>query len=225
MFNSARDSDVDKSVIETLDEVEAVLAHYVLLENDMKPIEHVSLMAMAVERAKDHPLYSHANDDDVVTMYERLQGAMKELSVNEMTRLDRVHLDLTGDGDVPAWQSTSIPSIAFARLRSTDSLYQEGRQVAIAVYFDPALVGTRHVEGKTGWYSKPDVYDPLGYTAVVRSFATVDHARRAKADLERALQTLRTLKVTDTALEDDPIRSCDVDQSEDLRRPYDLNGL
>ncbi len=212
--NTARNSDVDRNLIESLDDAEAVLHQY--LDDDMRPHSIVSMQAMAEARALAHPRLNHLNPKDVVLTFKRVQGALKELCVDELTRLDRVHLDLTGELDVPAWQSTEVPAIVFCALRSTDSMYREDAQEALAVYFDPALVAERFSKAKSGAvYSKPDVYDARGYVTVVRSFASMEAAEDAKADLEQALRVVRA-PVTDTALAEDDVRSVGLDDDDNL---------
>lgn len=216
MFNSARNSDVSGRQVEELDEAEAVLGHYLSLDDNMRPHVHVDLGSMATERAMAHPRLDHTNSSDLGLVMRKLQGALKELCVGELTRLERVHLDLTGDLEVPAWQSQDVPAIAFAALRSTDTLFIAGRQEAIAVYFDPQFVGMRRSQTKAGeWYAKPDIYNPEGYLAVCRSFKSVERALAAHAELNQACAAIRK-PTSDTALEADGIRTAGTDYDIDL---------
>jgi len=217
-INTAKASDVDRNQVEELDQAEAVLAHYLSLDDRMRPHVKFDLEKVAFERTQAHPRLDVKEPSDVELVMSKLRGALKELCVNDLTRLDRVVLDLDGNGDCPPWQSSVLPAIAFAALRSTDSMFVAKQCEAIAVYFDPALVGVRNSQTREGvWYSKPDVYDSEGYVAVCRKFKSKARANEARQELEQACAAIRR-PTGDTALEEDPIRMAGV-------RDIDLDRL
>lgn len=198
-YNPSSDADVDRRYLEELDEAEAVLARY-LDPATMTPVHLVSLDSMARERAQHHPALDHTSAHDVELVYGKIQAVLKERCVAELTRIDRVHLDLAGEHGSRAW-AADVPAIVFCALTSQDSLFRPGRQQALAIWFDPVMAGFVTATARSGQvYSKPNVYSPAGYQAIVGSFPSVEAAGEAMSDLRRAVTTIAT---TQSALEDE----------------------
>lgn len=199
MYNPASDTDIDRRYVEELDEAEAILSRYVAVDS-MTPVHIVSLDAMARERATNHPALDHTSAHDVALVFGKIQAVLKERCVAEITRLDRVHLDLTGEHGNRAW-AADVPAIVFCNLTSQDTLFVPGRQQALAVYFDPTMAGFVTATARNGQvYSKPNVYSPDGYVAIVGSFGSTAEANEAQAELRRAVTTIATTRL---ALDDD----------------------
>lgn len=222
------DSDVDRRQVEALDEAEGLLGRFVQPE-DLTPRTCISIDDLAAEKAAQAGMDA-SDPDDLLLAARSIQNVLKERCVAELTRLDRVCLDLSDETGGKGYLSFDIPSIVFCAVRSGDGLIQRhapdptSKVRALAVYFDPTLVGRRTFTSRaTGeLVAKPDVYDPNGYVAIVSTFTTVAEAEQARDELSQAVRQIQR-DVSDTAGEDDPIRSLDVDQGRS--RPAALDTL
>lgn len=212
------DSDVDRNQDSALTEAQAEIEHYVKADT-LAPITAISLESLAITKAQASRTMNHTDSHDLALAFRKVQHLVKELCVSTDHRLgDRVHLDLTGEGGRMAWASTSIPSICFLVLPSTSSLYKARQQVALAVYFDPSLVGKTVYKPKRGGppIERPDQYDSRGYISIVRTFASIDDAEEAQTELARAVRTYQ-YEVSLSAYEDDTVRSVDFESDD----PFD----
>lgn len=204
------DSDVDRNAVEALDQAEAFLSQFVD-PTDLTPRVTISIEALATEKARQAGL-DPSNADDLHLAARSIQNVLKERCVAELTRLDRVCLDLSNETGGKGYLSFEHPSIVFCAVRSGDGLLQRhapGKLPvrALAVYFDPSLVSTMtSVSKKTGQpYSRPSQYDPNGYVAIVECFGSVAQAEAARDELTRAVAAIQR-PISDTAYEDDEIR-------------------
>ena len=226
-MSNARTSDISRRYEEALDEAEGVLSRFIDVPTGA-PRTVINMDDLAADKAVAAGL--DATDADDLTLAARsIQNAVKERCVNEMTRLDRVYLDLDGKHGRKAWMSTDTPSIAFCALKSTDATIQRhapddtSKCRALAVYFDPQLAGTRNKKDRrTGeWISVPDQYSASGYVSVVGAYSSIADAESAREELYQALQVIAT-PGSGTALEDDPVRSTGIEHT---APPAELDSL
>lgn len=217
-YNPASDADLDRRYVDELDAAEAVLARYCDVES-LRPTHLVSLDAIVRQRAEAHPQLDHTSSHDLTLVMSRLRNTLKERAVAPMTRLDRVHLDLAGEHGTRAW-AADVPAIVFCSLTSQDTLFNAGRQQALAVWFDPTCAGFVTAKARSGeLYTKPNVYAPDGYVAIVGSFASIEDAVEAREELNRAVLTIST---TSSALVDDELHH---EEDEPMPSAWDLDVL
>lgn len=222
------DSDIDRRQAEGLDEAEGFLGRFVQ-PCDLTPRSVISIDELASEKAVQAGL-DPSDADDLLLAARSIQNVLKERCVAEITRLDRVCLDLSDETGGRGYLSLDLPSIVFCAVRSGDGLLQRhapdptSKVRALAVYFDPSLVRIKYFTSRaTGeLVAKPDVYDPSGYVAIVQVFTTVADAESARDELSRAVRQIQQ-DPSNSAHEDDPIRSLDVDQGRS--RPKALDSL
>ena len=128
-MSNARTSDIDRRYEEALDEAEGVLSRFI---DPATGAPHQSVDLDRLARRKAEQVGMDPKDaDDVQLAMASIQNVLKERAVNELTRLDRVYLDLNGEHGNKAWMSTDAPSIAFAALKSTDRAIQEQKPDAL----------------------------------------------------------------------------------------------
>lgn len=226
-MSNARTSDIDRRYEEALDEAEGILSRFIDVATEA-PRTVISMDDLAADKAVAAGL-NPKDADDLTLAARSIQNVIKERCVNEITRLDRTYLDLTGKHGRKAWMSVDTPSIAFCALKSTDATIQRhapddtSKARALAVYFDPQLAGTRNKKDRrTGdWISVPDQYSASGYIAIVGVYASVADAEAAKQELYQAIEVIAQ-PGAGTALEDDPIRSTGIEHT---APPAELDSL
>ena len=144
---------------------------------------------------------------------------IKELCVGPATRLeptDSVVLRLTESG-LPDYLDPDAPRIRFANMLSTNRNYIQHQREAVAVYFDPKMTGVTWKSSPHGEHMIPNQYDAAGYTHIVRWFGSEIAAKTAAEALQRAIILTRR-DHTDSALEDDPIRTLDILEERQVQR-------
>lgn len=204
--------DIDRAHADQLDAAEGIIGRFVDPAG-LTPNTKVDLTELVASKAAQAGL-DMSDEGDRALVLSTVQETLKERCVNSLTRLDRVVLDLDGAYGRRAWMATDVPAIVFAAVTSKDSSIQRagnGSPVrAIAVYFEPSLVGSRPYTSKTGeTVQRPDVYDASGYISIVATYGSVAEAKRDRAELMGAVTTVAR-PLTDSAIEDDPIRSVGV---------------
>lgn len=217
-MSNAHLSDISRRYEEALDEAEGVLSRFIDVATEA-PRTVISMDELAADKAVAAGL-DPKDADDLTLAARSVQNALKERAVNEITRLDRVYLDLNGEHGRKAWMSLDTPSIAFCALKSTDETIQRhapddtSKCRALALYFDPQLAGTRNKkDGRSGeWISVPNQYNASGYVAIVGVYASVADAESAREELHRAIQVIAT-PASGTASEDDAIRSTGIEHT------------
>lgn len=212
---------------QALTEAANVIGRYVEQES-FAPRLVVDLEGIAVSKAKGHPRMDHTSATDLALVMKSVQNVLKERAVGEMTRFDygRVTLDTDGLWGRNAWRALDIPQIVFCALTSQDATLQTtvaGPVAAMAIYFDPALVGTLPVmDRNTGRprvddlgdiMVKPDQFARRGYVGIVRTFPTLEDAEQELNELRQAVSALA--RPTDEELEDDGAIS-DIPKGADL---------
>jgi hypothetical protein len=201
--------DIDRTLASGIDAAEGVIGRYVETDT-LAQRSKIDLAAIVADKAAQAGL-DLTDAGDMELAVRSIQNVLKERAVNEMTRLDRVCLDLDGAHGNQAWLATDLPSIVFCAIKSADkaiSKQANGTTVrAIAVYFDPALAGLTQYTFRDGTQvQRPNQYEPSAYTSIVATFESVADAESARLELQQAVQTIAR-PMTDTSLDDDPIRT------------------
>jgi len=223
-YNPSSASDVDRRAIEESDEAEAVIRKYVATENDWQPNDLFPLSKLALEAAMADPRYDHTVPSDVAGKLENIQAQIKELCVGAATRLapnDEVVLVQGRGWTLPNYYHPTAHRIRFARILSSSRQYRKGEREAMAVFFDASVAGPKWRQTKNhGEVVVPNQFDPAGYTHVVRWFGSAAAAKRASAELERAVE-IAIRYSDDTAMDDeDPIRTLDIEYGSVQRDEY-----
>jgi hypothetical protein len=204
--NVASDSDVDPKAVEALEQAVARLSAFVDPDG-LAPNTVIDITGIAKEKAAAAGLIWE-DDGDRELAVKAVQRVLKERCVHEMTRLDRVVLDLANEAGSLFWASTTHPAIVFCSLKSGDTAIRRhspnpSHSVrAIAVYFDPNLVeavpvieknsGQQRINRETGeLLVKPNVYDESGYLAVVGVYGSIADAEQARNQLRRDVMTIQ----------------------------------
>jgi hypothetical protein len=200
--------DIDRNLATQLDSAEGVISKYVETDT-LAQRSKIELSAIVADKAAQAGL-DMSDSGDAELAVRSIQNVLKERAVNEMTRLDRVVLDLDGSYGSQTWLATDVPSIVFCAVKSADKAiarHSGGNPVrAIAVYFDPALAGTREYTRPDGTsVQRPNQYEPSAYTSIVGTFGSVADAESARNELANAVRTVAR-PVTDSATEADPVR-------------------
>lgn len=178
-----------------------VISEYVHPET-LAPNHAVSLQKLIVDKAQAHPRLDARDPRDLELVARSVRKVLAARANDSLTRFDRgrVVLDLQGEHGNMAWTSQE-PQIVFCALTSQDSMV-EGAE-AMALYFDPQLVGQKPVMDRatgqpqvnrdTGEYlTKPDQWAAAGYVAIVKTFDSIAAADEALVDLQSAVRTLAT---------------------------------
>jgi len=218
MTNTARNSDIDRRYEESLDEAEGIVSRFIDPAT-YAPRQVIDLTQLATDKCLAVGLDA-SDQDDMLLATRSIQGVLKERSVAEITRLNRVYLDLDGEHGNKAWMSVDTPSIAFCALKSTDATIQRhapdatSKVRALAIFFDPQLAGTRNRKDKrTGeWISVPNEYSASGYLGVVGVYHSIADAEAARDELTQAIRVIQR-PASETALEDDSIRSTGIEHT------------
>ena len=201
--------DIDRRIAPGLDEAEGIVGRYVETDT-LNQREHVDMSTLVNAKIGQARLDQNDPGDRELAV-RSIQNVLKERAVNEMTRLDRVILDLDGSHGNMAWLAQDVPAIAFCALTSADKTMSQMSSVgtvrAIAVYFDPKNAGTKPYTLRDGTtVQRPDQYELSGYTSIVATFGSVADAITARKELEQAVQTIAR-PITDSALQADPART------------------
>lgn len=219
--NTPSDSDVDRNASEAVDQAAAVIEQYVDVANKA-PFHAISMDRLAWDLTLDDG-YDPENAEHMENSMEIVKKLVKERCQNRLTKQgDQVLLDFEGELVGPYWLTRDFPSIMFCTLDPKDELLRmhapdrNARMRGMAVYYDPALVGDRsYLDKRTEeWCDKPDAYDPDGYVAICRVFYGLPELKEAKRELQRAINTIVRTKLTDSAIEPDPIRTLDIEQDD-----------
>lgn len=206
--------DIDRGFAARLDEAEGVLSRFVDPEF-LTPRTQIDITDLVLTKAAAAGL-DMSDDGDRELAVSQIQNVVKERCVNALTRLDRVVLDLDGSYGNQPWLAPDVPSIVFCAVKSADSTLRhsvKGEKVrAMAVFFDPTLAGTRPVTNKTTGEitERPNVYEPSAYVSIVGTYGSLIEAKNARHELMKAVSVIG-FDPTDTALEDDPVRTAGMD--------------
>ena len=218
-INTARNSDIDRTLIESSEEAEAIISQYVNPANDYAPHDLWPMQPQAEAWAMADPRFDHTKPSDVRRKLRNIQKGIKELCVDPNTRLeptDSVVLRLT-ESELPDYLDPDSPRIRFANMLSTNRSYIADHREAVAVYFDPKMVGVKWKSTRHGEHMVPDQFDAAGYTHIVRWFGSEVAAKQAAESLQRAIVLTRRDN-TDSAIEEDPIRMLDVMEERQIQR-------
>jgi hypothetical protein len=203
--------DIDRNLHEGLEAAEGILGRFVETDT-LRQREAINFSALVASKAAQSGLDT-SDEGDMLLLVRKIQGVLKERAVNELTRLDRVVLDLDGEHGRQSWMATDVPAIVFCAVKSSDSSLQSladdktSKVRALALYFDPKLAGTRDFQHRDGTFgTKPNIYAPDAYTSIVGTYTSVADAEAARDELRNAVNTVAG-PVTDTALNADPVRN------------------
>tara|TARA_R110000803_G_scaffold56935_3_gene114560 strand:- start:59 stop:751 length:693 start_codon:yes stop_codon:yes gene_type:complete len=201
--------DIDRTLAAGLDEAEGVLGRYVETDTlaQRSNVDMTALVSAKVQQARLD--IDDAGDRELAI--RSVQNVLKERAVNELTRLDRVFLDLDGSHGNQAWCAEDMTAIVFCAITSADKtisqMSSDGPVRALAVYFDAKLAGTKPYTMRDGTtVQRPDQYNPSAYTSIVATFGSVADAELARVELAQAVQTIAR-PMTDSALQADPNRA------------------
>ena len=222
-YNTSTTSDIDIRAIQDSDDAEAVIRKYVATENGWKPNDLLPITKLAVEAAMADPRYDHTVKSDVEGKMDNIQAQIKEMCVGKATRLapnDEIVLLQDKGWRMPHYYHPTANRIRFARILSSSRSYIKGEREAMAVFFDSTLAAPKwRTTNHHGEVVVPDQFDPSAYTHVVRWFGSATAAKAHAVELKRAIEV--ALRHTDdTALEDDPIRTLDMDYGQVQRDEY-----
>ena len=203
-------SDIDRNLHEGLEAAEGIIGRYVEPDT-LAQREAINFSALVNSKAAQAGLDT-TDEGDMLLLVRKIQGVLKERSVNELTRLDRVVLDLSGEPGRQSWMATDVPAVVFCAVKSSDGSLQNladdktSKVRALAVYFDPQLAGSRDFQHRDGTFgTKPNVYSADGYTSIVGTFTSVADAEAARDELRQAVRVVAS-PTTDGAMNADPIR-------------------
>ena len=208
-------ADIDRAHEVRLNEAEGILGRYVEVDG-LRQRESISMTDLVSTVAKNNRL-DLTDEGDAELALLSTQEVLKERSVNQLTRLDRVVLDTDGEHGRRAWMATDVPAVVFCAVKSSDKAIkalgkhagESGDVRAMAVYFDPIQAGEMpHTQPDGTLTVKPNQYNPDGYTSVVQTFTSISDAKAAKRELEQAVRTI-AWDPTDSAMEPDDVRTAD----------------
>jgi len=203
--------DVDRHFDVKLEHAAGVLGQYLTDVSDVHtPIHVIDLAPLIVGRMEQYRITQEVAS-------EHISGLMKARVTNESTGIGLiekqskagrtyyapglVYLDLD-DAYSRSFGLPDVPAIGFGSLLTTDRFYEPGSCEAVAVYFEPEFTEQRRGMWDGAPTSFASEWDPNGYQAIVRTFASRSAAKAARRELIEAVKTIAT-PLTDTAVEPD----------------------
>jgi hypothetical protein len=215
------DSDISRRSAEAAEEATATMERYYDYRNGEQMLFDLDLDTHVAKLAAD-PDNVWATDDLLLTIQQQLDAlAWNKAVPGVKTLIGRVSVDLRGRFDrtwgLPPYTDETgdliIPrQLVFVSFTKRQRLYEAGVRQAAALHYLPparAIDKTDRMTGRPITVSIDGEW--AGYLGVARWFGSRQEATDALGAVKRAIKVLST-DVSDTAYEDDPIRSLDVEE-------------